>query len=111
MAGIDTEPLVGHLAAWNYFMSRRYARRTKSSSSKWHAFTGNDDRVTNDPMEAHYIGFNMWVAGGGQQAGTTDPDAVIRQAMYWASDRSEVAFGRLLDGGDERQPPHLPSRC
>jgi urea transport system substrate-binding protein len=46
----------------------------------WHAFIGNTDRVTNDPMEAHYIGFNMWV-NAVTQAGTTDVDAV-REAMW-----------------------------
>ena len=43
---------------------------------KWHGFIGSEDRVTNDPMEAHYIGFNMWVKAV-EAAGTTDPDAVI----------------------------------
>ena len=75
LAGIDTEPLVGHLAAWNYFMSVDTAEN-EEFIDKWHAFTGNDDRVTNDPMEAHYIGFNMWVKAV-EKAGTTDPDAVI----------------------------------
>ena len=46
----------------------------------WHEFTGDDTRVTNDPMEAHYIGFQMWVAAV-EAAGTTEPDAV-RAAMY-----------------------------
>ena len=47
---------------------------------EWHAYIGDEGRVTNDPMEAHYIGFNMWVQAV-EQAGTTDVDAV-RQAMY-----------------------------
>ena len=46
----------------------------------WHAFIGNEDRVTNDPMEATYIGFKMWAAAV-EKAGTTDVDAV-RLAMY-----------------------------
>ena len=79
LAGIDTGPLVGHLAAWNYFMSID-TPENDAFISKWHAFIGNEDRVTNDPMEAHYIGFKMWVQAV-QQAGTTDVDAV-RQAMY-----------------------------
>ncbi len=79
LAGIDTGPLVGHLAAWNYFMS--VDDDTNSDViSKWHAFIGDDARVFNDPMEAHYIGFNMWVQAV-EQAGTTNIDAV-RQAMY-----------------------------
>ena len=79
LAGLDTEPLVGHLAAWNYFMSVD-TKENDAFIQKWHAFIGNEDRVTNDPMEAHYIGFNMWVQAV-KQAGTTDVDAV-RQAMY-----------------------------
>jgi len=79
LAGIDTGPLVGHLAAWNYFMSVD-APENAALIAKWHAFIGDDKRVFNDPMEAHYIGFNMWVQAV-EQAGTTNIDAV-RQAMY-----------------------------
>ncbi len=79
LAGIDTKPLVGHLAAWNYFQSVKNPIN-EAFIKKWHAFTKNPKRVTNDPMEAHYIGFKMWVQAV-QQAGTTNVDAV-RQAMY-----------------------------
>ncbi|MDX1593700.1 MAG: urea ABC transporter substrate-binding protein [Gammaproteobacteria bacterium] len=74
LSGIDTKPLVGHLAAWNYFMSVD-APVNDAFIEKWHAFIGDTDRVTNDPMEAHYIGFNMWVKAV-EKAGTTDTDAV-----------------------------------
>ncbi len=74
LSGIDTAPLVGHLAAWNYFMSVD-APENDEFIEKWHAFTEDEDRVTNDPMEAHYIGFKMWVEAV-EKAGTTDPDAV-----------------------------------
>jgi urea transport system substrate-binding protein len=75
LAGIDTAPLVGHLAAWNYFMSVD-TDANYDFIDAWHAFIGDEGRVTNDPMEAHYIGFNMWVQAV-EKAGTTDPDAVI----------------------------------
>ncbi|TNB47462.1 urea ABC transporter substrate-binding protein [Martelella lutilitoris] len=75
LAGLDTAPLVGHLAAWNYFQSVD-TDANYDFIDAWHAFTGDDARVTNDPMEAHYIGFNMWVEAV-EKAGTTDPDAVI----------------------------------
>src|SRR3954454_12245627 len=75
LAGIDTKPLLGHLAAWNYFMSTD-TPENKAFIDKWHAFIKNDKRTTNDPMEAHYIGFNMWVKAV-EKAGTVDPDAVI----------------------------------
>ncbi len=75
LAGIDTKPLVGHLAAWNYFESVNTASNRRFIE-EWKKYTKNPKRTTNDPMEAHYIGFNMWVKGV-QKAGTTDPDAVI----------------------------------
>jgi urea transport system substrate-binding protein len=75
LAGLDTKPLVGHLAAWNYFESIK-TPANEAFIKAWHAFTGNPKRVTNDPMEAHYIGFNMWVKAVAK-AGTTDPDKVI----------------------------------
>jgi urea transport system substrate-binding protein len=75
LAGIDTKPLIGHLAAWNYFESVKNPSNDTFIKT-WQAFTKNPKRVTNDPMEAHYIGFNMWVEAV-KKAGTTDPDAVI----------------------------------
>jgi urea transport system substrate-binding protein len=75
LAGLDTKPLVGHLAAWNYFESIKTPENEKFIKA-WHKFIGNNKRVTNDPMEAHYIGFHMWVKAV-EKAGTTDPDKVI----------------------------------
>ena len=79
LAGIDTGPLVGHLAAWNYFMSVE-DERNAAVIERWHEHIGEESRVFNDPMEAHYLGFRMWVQAV-EQAGTADVDAV-RQAMY-----------------------------
>jgi urea transport system substrate-binding protein len=78
LSGLDTSNLVGHLAAWNYFQSADTPINEEFIAA-WKAFAG-ENRVTNDPMEAHYIGFNMWVQAV-EQAGTTDVDAV-RDAMY-----------------------------
>jgi urea transport system substrate-binding protein len=74
LSGMDTSPLVGHLAAWNYFMSDE-SDANDDFIEEWHKFIKDEDRVTNDPMEAHYIGFNMWVEAV-KKAGTTDPEAV-----------------------------------
>ncbi|PTY37973.1 urea ABC transporter substrate-binding protein [Saccharospirillum sp. MSK14-1] len=74
LSGIDTGPLVGHLAAWNYFQSVDSDANDEFIAA-WHEFTGDDSRVTNDPMEATYIGFKMWVQAV-EDAGTTDVDAV-----------------------------------
>lgn len=74
LSGLDTAPLVGHLAAWNYFMSVD-AQENDEFISKWKSYIKDNKRVTNDPMEAHYIGFNMWVKAV-EKAGTTEADAV-----------------------------------
>jgi urea transport system substrate-binding protein len=74
LSGFDTKPLVGHLAAWNYFMSSE-SKENDAFIQKWHKFIKSDKRVTNDPMEATYIGFNMW-AKAVSKAGTTNVDKV-----------------------------------
>ena len=78
LSGIDTKPLVGHLAAWNYFMSTESKENSEFIKS-WHAFIKDDKRVTNDPMEATYIGFKMWVQAV-EKAKSTKTNAV-EQAM------------------------------
>lgn len=74
LSGIDTKPLVGHLAAWNYFESVD-SDANDDFIEEWHKYTGDEKRVTNDPMEATYIGFNMWVKAV-EKAGTTESNAV-----------------------------------
>ena len=74
LSGLDTKPLVGHLAAWNYFMSVDTPENA-AFIKDWKAFIKDDDRVTNDPMEATYIGFKMWVKAV-EKVGTTEVDKV-----------------------------------
>lgn len=75
LSGLDTKPLVGHLAAWNYFMSVE-SKANEAFIKAWKSFIKDKKRVTNDPMEAHVIGFNMWVKAV-EKAGTTNVDKVI----------------------------------
>src|SRR5581483_811672 len=75
LSGLDAKPLVGHLAAWNYFLSYK-AAPNKAFIGQWHAFNKKPKRTTNDPMEAHYIGFNLWVKAV-QKANSTDVDKVL----------------------------------
>src|SRR5580765_8693970 len=82
LRGVDTKPLVGHLAAWNYFQSIKAPANTEFIA-KWSAYAkakgiaGHKDKpLTNDPMEATYIGVNMW-AQAVKKAGSTDTDKVI----------------------------------
>ena len=78
LSGLDTSNLVGHLAAWNYFQSAESDANDEFVAA-WKEYAG-EERVTNDPMEATMIGFNMWVKAV-EAAGTTDVDAV-RAEMY-----------------------------
>jgi urea transport system substrate-binding protein len=78
LSGLDTTNLVGHLAAWNYFQSAE-SEANDTFIEAWKAKMG-EERVTNDPMEAHYIGFNMWV-NAVEAAGSAEVDAG-RTAMY-----------------------------
>ena len=75
LSGLDTKPLVGHLAAWNYFESIKSPANAQFIKD-WQAFTKNPKRTTNDPMEAHVIGFHMWVKAV-EKVHSTDPDKVI----------------------------------
>jgi urea transport system substrate-binding protein len=74
LAGLDTKPLVGHLAAWNYFMTAK-SPVNDTWIKKWHAYTKNPKRTFNDPMEAHVIGFEMWVKAV-EKAKSTDVNKV-----------------------------------
>ena len=97
LAGLDTAPLVGHLAAWNYFMSVE-SDENESFIEAWHSFIKDEDRVTNDPMEATYIGFKMWVKAV-EAAGTTDP-AAVQDALIG------VAVPNLTGGISAMMPNH-----
>jgi urea transport system substrate-binding protein len=100
LRGIDTKPLVGHLAAWNYFMSID-TPENKKFIADWKDYVkaknlpDGDKRVTNDPMEATYIGIKMW-AQAVEQAGTTDVNAV-RQAIGNQVVRSPAGFNIPMD--------------
>ena len=96
LSGLDTSNLVGHLAAWNYFQSAE-SDANSSFIEAWKSRMG-EERVTNDPMEAHYIGFNMWVAAV-EAAGSADVDAV-RSAMYG------LEFPNLTGGMAKMLPNH-----
>ena len=96
LSGLDTSNLVGHLAAWNYFQSAE-SEANEAFVAKWKEKMG-ESRVTNDPMEAHYIGFNMW-AQAVEEAGSTEVDAV-RDAMYGQT------FANLTGSTAEMLPNH-----
>src|SRR5947209_587311 len=96
LAGIDTKPLLGHLAAWNYFQSIKTPANEKFIKA-WQAYTKNPKRVTNDPMEAHVIGFDMWVKAV-EKAKSVDADKVI--------DALPGIEAKNLTGGTSKIPPN-----
>jgi urea transport system substrate-binding protein len=102
LSGIDTKNLVGHLAAWNYFESVKNPVNA-AFIKQWHAFIKNDKRVTNDPMEATYIGFKMWTQAV-EQAGTTDVNAV-RQAMYGQKVKAPSGFTAVMNTNHHLSKP------
>ncbi len=81
LRGVDTKPLVGHLAAWNYFMTLKNPANDQFKKD-WAAYAKKaklpnaDKPLTNDPMEAAWVGVHMW-AQAVTKAKTTDPDKVI----------------------------------
>ena len=99
LAGIDTKPLLGHLAAWNYFQSIKTPINDEFIA-KWKAFTKNPKRVTNDPMEAHVIGFAMWVKAVEKAKLDRSRQGDRRAARH----RGAEPHRRHLE--DAAQPPH-----
>ena len=81
LRGVDTKPLVGHLAAWNYFQSVKNPANA-AFIKKWKAYAvakklpNASTVVTNDPMEATYVGLYMWKQAV-EKAKSTDTDKVI----------------------------------
>lgn len=100
LRGVDTKPLVGHLAAWNYFESLKNAENTKfiKMYKDWAAkkkLPNASTVVTNDPMEATYIGIHMW-AQAVEKAKSTDTDKVIA-AMAGQTFKAPSGFVATMD--------------
>ncbi|HEX6414320.1 MAG TPA: urea ABC transporter substrate-binding protein [Burkholderiales bacterium] len=101
LRGVDTKPLVGHLAAWNYFMSIKNAENSEFTK-KWGSFAkakniaGHKDKpLTNDPMEATYIGVYMWKQAV-EKAKSFEVDKV-RPAVYGQTFKAPSGFIAKMD--------------
>ena len=105
LSGLDTTPLVGHLAAWNYFQSVE-SPANGEFITKWKQFMDNQDRTTNDPMEAHYIGFNLW-AQAVEKAGTTDVDAVLEALPGTETPNLTGGIARVLPNHHITKPVYI----
>ena len=103
LRGVDTRPLVGHLAAWNYFGSVKNPANA-DFTRKWRAYAAAkklpnaDKAVTNDPMEATYVGIHMW-AQAVEKAKSVDTDKVIA-AMAGQSFKAPSGFTLTMDASN-----------
>jgi urea transport system substrate-binding protein len=105
LSGIDTKPLVGHLAAWNYFESIDVPANETFIAS-WHEFIKNPKRVTNDPMEATVIGFNLWVKAV-EKAKTTDPTAVQKAIIGLETPNLTGGMAKMLPNHHLTKPVYI----
>jgi urea transport system substrate-binding protein len=105
LSGLDAKPLVGHLAAWNYFMSVN-SPANKEWIAKWHAFTKNPKRTFNDPMEATVIGFQLWVKAV-EKAGSADPQKVIAALPGLEVPNLTGGFAKVLPNHHITKPVYI----
>lgn len=94
LSGLDTKPLVGHLAAWNYFMSVDNKDNSKFIKT-WQKFIKNKKRVTNDPMEATAIGFNLWVKAV-EKAKSTETNEVEKAIIGLTTPNMTGGIAKML---------------
>jgi urea transport system substrate-binding protein len=104
LLSVETAPLAGHLAAWNYFQSAK-SPENDSFIQMWRDYTKNQNEITNDPMEATFIGFRMWVQAVAQ-AGTTDVNAV-RQAMYGQRIKAPSGYDEVMNPNQHLSKPAM----
>jgi urea transport system substrate-binding protein len=105
LSGLDTKPLVGHLAAWNYFESIS-SPANSAFIKQWKTFIKKADRTTNDPMEAHYIGFNLWVKAV-EKAKSTSVDAVLAALPGLETPNLTGGVARMLPNHHITKPVYI----
>ncbi len=105
LSGVDTKPLLGHMAAWNYFESIS-TPANKAFIDQWHAYIKNPKRTTNDPMEAHYIGFNLWVKAV-TKANSTDVEKVLAALPGLETPNLTGGIAKLLPNHHITKPVYI----
>ncbi len=105
LSGLDTKPLVGHMAAWNYFQSISTPANA-AFIKQWKSYIKKADRTTNDPMEAHYIGFNLWVKAV-EKAKTVDVEQVIAALPGLETPNLTGGIARVLPNHHITKPVYI----
>jgi urea transport system substrate-binding protein len=105
LSGLDAKPLVGHLAAWNYFQSIS-SPANSAFIKQWKTYIKKTDRTTNDPMEAHFIGFNLWVKAV-EKAKTTDVEQVLAALPGLETPNLTGGIARMLPNHHITKPVYI----
>ena len=105
LSGLDAKPLVGHLAAWNYFMSIS-SPANKTFINQWKTFIKKPGRTTNDPMEAHFVGFNLWVKAV-EKAKSTEVDQVLAALPGLETPNLTGGIARMLPNHHITKPVYI----
>ena len=78
----------------------------KAFIQRWQAYTKNPKRVSNDPMEAHYIGFNMWVKAV-EKAGSFEPTKVIPAMIGVSVPNLSGGFSTIMPNHHITKPVYI----
>jgi urea transport system substrate-binding protein len=105
LSGVDTKPLVGHMAAWNYFQSIS-SPANAAFIKQWKTYIKKADRTTNDPMEAHFIGFNLWVKAV-EKAKSVDVEKVLAALPGLETPNLTGGIARLLPNHHITKPVYI----
>jgi urea transport system substrate-binding protein len=94
--GVGIKNIVGQYVAWNYYQTTPGAKNVafvKAYKAKY-----GKDRVTDDPIEAGYVGVHLW-AMSAEKAGSTNVEKVKAAAKGLTFDAPE---GKVtIDGGNQ----------
>jgi urea transport system substrate-binding protein len=105
LSGLDAKPLVGHLAAWNYFQSVK-TPANDAFIRQWKTYIKKPTRTTNDPMEAHYIGFNLWVKAV-EKAKSTEVEKVLAALPGLETPNLTGGMAKLLPNHHLTKPVYI----
>ena len=87
--------MAGHLVAWNYLHAID-RKENRAFIADWRRFTGQPRAMTNNSMEATWIGFQLWTQSV-EAAGTTDIEKV-RVALGGRRIDAPSGFTVKMDG-------------
>lgn len=94
--GIGADKVKGQIVAWNYYQTtpgKENEKFVKAYKAKY-----GKNRVTDDPIEAGYVGVKLWAAAV-EKAGSTDPEKVKAASKGLTLDAPE---GKVTVNGENQ---------